>query len=94
MKDKFKDEEIYGAVVTKYLAPTTHRGARVKAKWLHKSIIVPWDYSLSKLTNHFIAAGDVCDMDSDYFMCARLPDKATGFTENGYVFTYTKRRSS
>jgi len=32
------------AILTKYIGPTDHRGARVKARAFGASIIVPWDY--------------------------------------------------
>jgi hypothetical protein len=42
-------------IITKYLGPTNHRGARVKARCASTSIIVPWDYSLDVRDNHIVA---------------------------------------
>ena len=45
-------------VKTKFLGPTNHRGARVKATDIvtNKSVTVSWDYSAGIFTNHQIAA--------------------------------------
>lgn len=39
------------AISIKYLAPTTHRGARMAARCEAGSITVPWDYGLSPERN-------------------------------------------
>jgi hypothetical protein len=44
------------AIETKYLGPTDHRGARVKATAQAGSITVPWDHALDVGPNHFRAA--------------------------------------
>ena len=46
------------AVVTHYLGPTNHRGARVVAKILGsgKRFVVPWEYADDTLDNHKRAA--------------------------------------
>lgn len=44
------------AIVTKYLGPTNHRGARVKAQCQAGSIVIPWDDALDTDANHDAAA--------------------------------------
>jgi hypothetical protein len=44
------------AIVTKYIGPTNHRGARVKATCQAKSIIVNWSDALDIDENHLKAA--------------------------------------
>lgn len=44
------------AIKTKYLAPTNHRGARIKATCDAKSITVSYAYELSIEENHRLAA--------------------------------------
>lgn len=44
------------AIVTKYLGPTDHRGARIKARWDGGFILVPWDHALDVYGNHRMAA--------------------------------------
>lgn len=43
------------AIVTRYLGMTMHRGARVKAKYRHGFVIVPYDHELSPVQNHIAA---------------------------------------
>jgi hypothetical protein len=45
-------------VQTKYIGPTDHRGARVKAKNMAsgKSVTISWDHGLSVFENHAMAA--------------------------------------
>ncbi len=44
------------AIVTKYLGPTNHRGARVKATCQARSITVAWDSAKDAEDNHYAAA--------------------------------------
>ncbi len=44
------------AIVTKYLGPTNHRGARVKATAYASSVTLPWDDALDVDHNHHAAA--------------------------------------
>lgn len=44
------------AIVTKWLAPTNHRGSRVKAYAQAGSLTVHWDYALDVPENHRRAA--------------------------------------
>lgn len=44
------------AIETKYLGPTNHRGARVKASCQAHSITLPWDHALGAEDNHKAAA--------------------------------------
>lgn len=44
------------AILTKYLGPTDHRGARVKAQGARSSVTVDWDCALSTDDNHRAAA--------------------------------------
>lgn len=41
---------------TRYLGPTNHRGARIKASADADSLIVDWDYALDPGPNHRLAA--------------------------------------
>ena len=43
----------------KFLAPTNHRGTRIKAISNQASITIPWDYSLSDEANYRQAAQDL-----------------------------------
>jgi hypothetical protein len=47
---------MFQAIHTKYLGPTNHRGARVKATAQAGSVTVAWDYALSADKNHAEAA--------------------------------------
>jgi hypothetical protein len=47
---------MYQAISTKYIGPTNHRGARVKAFCEAGSIIVPWAHGLTVIENHRAAA--------------------------------------
>ena len=44
------------AIETRYIGPTNHRGARIKATCDAGSLTVPWDYSLGTCANHRKAA--------------------------------------
>lgn len=45
-------------IKTKYLGPTNHRGARVKAvsSYGETSVTMPWDHALDSFDNHQAAA--------------------------------------
>jgi hypothetical protein len=47
---------MFQAITTKYLCPTNHRGARVKATAQAGSVTVSWDYALNADGNHTAAA--------------------------------------
>ena len=47
---------MYQAITTKYLAPTNHRGSRIKVKCNAIISIVEWDHELSEEQNHESAA--------------------------------------
>lgn len=47
------------AIVTKYLGPTNHRGARVKASAEAGSLVVSWNHDLSEPENHRQAAEEL-----------------------------------
>lgn len=44
------------AIKTKYMGPTNHRGARMKATAEAGSVIIPYDYALDAVDNHAKAA--------------------------------------
>lgn len=44
------------AIETKYLPPTNHRGARIKASAQTGSVTVPYDHALNYDENHIAAA--------------------------------------
>lgn len=43
------------AITTRYLGPTNHRGARVKATCQAGSITIPWDHAWNADKNHAMA---------------------------------------
>lgn len=47
---------MYQAITTKFLAPTNHKGARIKASADAGHVTVDWDYSLNVEGNHKAAA--------------------------------------
>ena len=47
---------IMQAIETRYLGPTNHRGARIKATAQAGSLTVPYDYALNTDENHTAAA--------------------------------------
>lgn len=47
---------MYQAIQTKFIGPTNHRGARVKAYGQVGSVTVPYDYSQQREGAHHIAA--------------------------------------
>lgn len=49
------------AIVTKFLGPTNHRGARVKAMASAGSVVVSWDYAEGIDANHARAAKALAD---------------------------------
>ncbi len=75
------------AIATKYLGPTNHRGARVKATCDAGSVTVAWDYSFAATENHLFAARHLAEKlswtDGMYF-----DDWAGGAIGNGYVWVY------
>jgi len=42
-------------IKTKYLSPTNHRGARIKAMVGHYTATIPYDDAFNELPNHFHA---------------------------------------
>lgn len=44
------------AIETKYIAPTNHKGIRIKAQCAAKTKIYNWDYGLDVEDNHIKAA--------------------------------------
>lgn len=76
---------------TKYLAPTDHRGARVKASSLtgRVSVTAPWEHSASVETNHKLAAFDLAQK-------LELPGLWSGVADDGggYVFLHEDAPSS
>lgn len=44
------------AITTKFLGPTNHRGARIKATAAAGTITIDWDYSINSDRNHDAAA--------------------------------------
>ncbi len=51
----------YQAITTKYLSPTSVRGARVKATADAGSVTLSWDHSLNTDGNHLTAARALAD---------------------------------
>ncbi len=48
------------AIITKYLAPTETKGARIKAKAFAGSVTIDWDDSIDVDENHLEAAKLLC----------------------------------
>ena len=46
---------MFQAITTKFIGPTNHQGARVKAYSQAGSVIVPWDHALNITGNHHAA---------------------------------------
>ena len=44
------------AIVTKFLAPTNHKGARIKATAAAGSVTIDFNYAVGDFVNHFLAA--------------------------------------
>jgi hypothetical protein len=44
------------AILTKYLSPTDHRGARIKASCDRGSITIPYPYEMRNSESHIVAA--------------------------------------
>lgn len=76
---------MYQAIATKYLGPTNHRGARVKATCDAGSVVVAWDHALSVPANHEAAARALARrLDwTGTWVGGALPDG------RGYAFTST-----
>lgn len=71
------------AIATKYLGPTDHRGARIKATCDAKSITFGWNYELGTVENHAHAARMLATdlgWDGDWYMGSPT------VTPGGYVF--------
>jgi len=71
-------------IKTKYLSPTNHRGARIKASAGHFTATLAWDYSLDSLPNHVAAVKNlllVNDLEWD------IHDMGYGYDETKYYFT-------
>lgn len=69
------------SVVTTYLAPTMHRGARIKVSCDAGSKIVPWDYELSPDENYRAAASALIGelgWDNLSWHMGALPRQGTG----------------
>ena len=68
------------AIVTKYLPPTNHRGARVKVIASTRAVTIPWDYALDVPENHASAVRIVINRWgwSGHWAGGELPN-ATGY---------------
>lgn len=75
-------------IETKYIGPTNHRGARIKATATHgASVTVPYPHELSESDRHSLAARK---------LAAKLNwtgDMIGGWTARGMVWTFTDRAS-
>lgn len=49
------------AIRTKFLGPSTHRGARVKATTAARSLTLAWNYGLNTTQNHMLAAQQLAE---------------------------------
>lgn len=73
---------MYQAITTRFLRPTSFRGARVRAKAAATTIIVSWDYSLNEPENHTVAAKQLAELMgwAGLWVGGSLP------SEDGYAF--------
>lgn len=72
------------AIQTKYLEPTNHRPARIKAWCQARKIIVSWDHGVNVDTNHHKAAESLAKR-------MEWPLAGTGFgalPDGGYAMTF------
>lgn len=51
---------MFQAITTRYLGPTDHRGARIKAQAAAGQVVHNWDYALNSSENHRAAALLLC----------------------------------
>lgn len=73
------------AITTKYLEPTDHRGARIKATAEAGTITVHWDHALDIAPNHIAAAFELAEM------LGWEGEWLGGSTKDGYVFVCSGR---
>jgi hypothetical protein len=77
---------MFQAITTKFLGPTNHRGARIKARAHVGSVTVGWDYSLSSCENHTAAALALAEKwgwEGEWL-------GGTTYTNEGYTFVRTE----
>jgi hypothetical protein len=68
------------AITTKYLGPTTHRDARIKARAAAGSVVIPYPYHLTGQAAHRAAAQALADRSDLKWLGGGLP------TKDGYAF--------
>ena len=71
------------AILTKFLGPTDHRGARVKATCDAGSVTIAWDYAHDPVRNHELAAEALCKKLGWAYPMVQ------GGIGNGYAFVFT-----
>ena len=74
------------AIETKYLGPTNHRGARVRARCDAGRVIMPWDHALNPVQNHAAAARLLANR-----FGWDVRESHIGATQGGYVVVFTSR---
>tara|TARA_R110000787_G_scaffold205422_1_gene315821 strand:- start:226 stop:486 length:261 start_codon:yes stop_codon:yes gene_type:complete len=72
-------------ITTKFLGPTTYRGARVKAACQAGTVTLSWDYALNQDGNHCTAAIALSKKVDWYKSC---PNMIGGWTDTGCVFVF------
>ena len=72
------------AIVTKYIAPTNTRGARIRAFCEPGSITIEWDYVLNREANYRKAAVALCER------LGWTGEMLAGSTKSGYVFVFNE----
>lgn len=75
---------MYQAIVTKYVGPTNHKGARVIAAAEAGKVTVSWDYALGVPENHALAARKL----AEHYGWNGV--WVGGSLNNGYVFVSTR----
>lgn len=80
------------AITTRYIGPTNHRGARIRASAQVGSVLVGWDHALDVQANHAAAAKSLADKfgwlgdeHSQSMHGGALPD------DRGYAFVMVPR---
>lgn len=78
------------AIQTKYLAPTSTKGSRIKAFTCNgHSVIINYDYSLSDVVLHFQA---VKALVNKYKLDWNIEDMTYGGIKNGYAFNFCQSK--
>lgn len=73
-------------IIARFLGPTNHRGARIKATCWRESVTVPYPYAQDGVTAYRVAAQALCDKLADGDGAWRILAEADMPTGNGRAF--------